>query len=248
MKNGHESKAVFDDLVIYHQNFPKKQVSPHSHAETHVFMPIKGDIWITLDEESIRVSPGKMYILAPNTRHSFASDERQGERLIAMMNAKVKNSVLSPANSLVRELMFHILLDKDAPTVKKSYALLKDMLVELSEQESSVDIDILRSKSKDERIVKSIALMEQDLSISIEAIAKEVGVSSKTLTRLYMLELATNPKRMQNLLRIERAQKLFKTTGMNVTEVAFEVGYNSLSAFIKSYRAITGELPSQAKV
>lgn len=68
-----------------------------------------------------------------------------------------------------------------------------------------------------------------------------------TLTRLFANELQVNPKQVQNLLKIGMAKDLLLNSNMNVTQVAFEVGYNSLSAFIKNYRTITGELPSQAK-
>lgn len=38
---------------------------------------------------------------------------------------------------------------------------------------------------------------------------------------------------------------LLKTSGNSVTDVAYEVGYQSLSQFIATFRKITGRLPSE---
>ena len=59
------------------------------------------------------------------------------------------------------------------------------------------------------------------------------------------MELSLTPKQVQTALRINRAQTLLIRGDKNVTEVAFEVGFNSLSSFIKNYRQIIGHLPSQ---
>ena len=247
MKKGQETKASLSDLVVYHQNFPKKQVGVHSHVENHIFIPLKGDIWIELKDERIRVTPGKMLILAANTSHSFESSTEQGERLIAMLDSKIKTTVLIATSSLLKELFFHILVDQESSSAKRAYQLIKELIKELAQQEITPSIDQIRSRARDERICTALALMENDLDLSIEAIAKKVGASSKTLTRLFSLELQINPKAVQNLIRIDKAKSLLQQSGMNVTQVAYEVGFNSLSSFIKSYRAITGELPSQTK-
>lgn len=247
MKKGQETKASLNELVIYHQNFPKKQVAIHCHEQIHVFIPLKGDIWIELKDERIRVTPGKMLILATNTPHSFESSTEQGERLIAMLDCKIKNTALIATSSLLKELFFLILVDQESNCAKRAYQLIKELVKELVQQEIIPSIDQIQSRAKDERICLALELMENDLDLSIEAIAKKVGASSKTLTRLFSLELQINPKAVQNLIRIDKAKALLKHSGMNVTQVAFEVGFNSLSSFIKSYRSLTGELPSQAK-
>ena len=42
----------------------------------------------------------------------------------------------------------------------------------------------------------------------------------------------------------ERAQELLLSGQANVTDAAFAVGYQSLAQFIRSFRQITGQLPS----
>ncbi len=243
MKKGQEEKVKHDDLVIYHQNLPKKQVSPHSHAEAHVFMPLKGDIWITIEQQRIRVAPGKMLVLAGKTKHSFESSDIQGERLIVMVNAKVKDTMLLPCHHLLKELFFFLLTHKESSLGKKTAGLIKGLLAEIV-VEQPFGVHNLHSKAEDERVLKAIQLIDKNLATDISSIAKQVGASGKTLTRLFQLELELSPKQVQTAFRIDRASTLLKKGGYSVTDVAYEVGFSSLSSFIKAYRHYTGKIPS----
>jgi len=46
-------------------------------------------------------------------------------------------------------------------------------------------------------------------------------------------------------VRIDRAKKLLIATGMTVQEVAFEVGYDNVSFFIRLFRQHVGKTPVQ---
>lgn len=59
-------------------------------------------------------------------------------------------------------------------------------------------------------------------------------------------ELGLTPKQILISIRIEKAQELLEKSNMPVTDVAYEVGYSSLSQFIAAFRAQTGQLPSEA--
>lgn len=239
MKKGQECKAGLKDVIIYHQNLPKKQLKSHSHKEAHLFYPLKGDIWIN----DTKVPPGKMYYLKANEVHKFHSSEIQGERLIVQGNLPIKENGIFPANNLIKELLFHILMDDTQESANTSLTLLKKLIKE-TKSEPIFDITQLHSLAKDERVLKAIELMDENLHLSLSEISKQIGASTKTLTRLFNSELNLSPKQVQTALRIDKALRLQKTTNMSVTEITYEVGYNSLSAFIKAYKTTTGKLPS----
>lgn len=247
MKKGHESKVVLKDMVIYHQNLPKKQLKLHSHPEAHLFIPIRGEIKISHDQRTINIPPGKMYFVAAHCKHSFESSHLQGERIILLLNSKYKENKILPANSLLKELLFYILVENDSISRTRSQVLVKSLLNELLEK-VSFDVSQLHSRAKDERVLKAIEIIDSKLDLSISEVASLVGSTTKTLTRLFSHDLNLTPKQVQTALRIDRAQTLLKRGEMNVTEVAYEVGFNSLSSFIKNYRLITGSLPSEAKL
>jgi AraC-like DNA-binding protein len=52
------------------------------------------------------------------------------------------------------------------------------------------------------------------------------------------------PKQAITFHRIEKAKELLQKN-QSVTDVAYEVGYSSLSQFITTFRSLTGKLPSE---
>jgi AraC-like DNA-binding protein len=52
------------------------------------------------------------------------------------------------------------------------------------------------------------------------------------------------PKQVVTFHRIEKAKELLLQK-QSVTDVAYEVGYASISQFISTFRSLTGKLPSE---
>ena len=54
-----------------------------------------------------------------------------------------------------------------------------------------------------------------------------------------------NNCRLLNKKKVERAQLLLCTTDMPVKEVAYRIGFNDQSYFIRMYRKVTGTTPQE---
>lgn len=78
---------------------------------------------------------------------------------------------------------------------------------------------------------------------SLEELAREVGCSPFYLSRTFSKETGQTIPQFVRQLRMERAAELFRTGRYNVTEVAFEVGYNSLSHFSQAFHQTFGCCP-----
>lgn len=96
-------------------------------------------------------------------------------------------------------------------------------------------------------VKRAIHLLRErlDQALDLTAIAKEVGVAPHHLSRRVSAETGSTLQRHLRRLRIERACEALDSGKMNVTEVALEVGYQSLSHFAKAFREETGGPPSQ---
>jgi AraC-like DNA-binding protein len=78
---------------------------------------------------------------------------------------------------------------------------------------------------------------------SLEELARTVSCSAFYLSRTFSREMGlTIPQYLQRL-RLERAAELLKAGQLNVTEVAMEVGYSSLSHFSLAFRQAFGSCP-----
>ncbi|MEO1239770.1 MAG: GlxA family transcriptional regulator [Pseudomonadota bacterium] len=79
------------------------------------------------------------------------------------------------------------------------------------------------------------AAIEDPLSPSI--LAKEVGLSTRQLERLFRRYLSRSPKRYYMELRLQKARNLLMQTDMSVINVALACGFTSPSHFSKCYRS-----------
>jgi transcriptional regulator GlxA family with amidase domain len=84
-----------------------------------------------------------------------------------------------------------------------------------------------------------IQKMEQNIEepISPSALAKDVGMSTRQLERLFRRYLNRSPKRYYMELRLQKARNLLMQTDMSVINVALACGFASPSHFSKCYRA-----------
>ena len=79
------------------------------------------------------------------------------------------------------------------------------------------------------------AHIEEPVSPSI--LARDVGMSTRQLERLFRRYLNRSPKRYYMELRLQKARNLLMQTDMSVINVALACGFTSPSHFSKCYRS-----------
>jgi transcriptional regulator GlxA family with amidase domain len=89
------------------------------------------------------------------------------------------------------------------------------------------------------KLSKVIQMMEINIEepISPSLLAKDVGMSTRQLERLFRRYLDRSPKRYYMELRLQKARNLLMQTDMSVINVALACGFASPSHFSKCYRA-----------
>ena len=89
------------------------------------------------------------------------------------------------------------------------------------------------------KLSQVIQMMENNIEepISPSILAKEVGMSTRQLERLFRRYLSRSPKRYYMELRLQKARNLLMQTDMTVINVALACGFASPSHFSKCYRA-----------
>ncbi len=89
------------------------------------------------------------------------------------------------------------------------------------------------------KLSQVIQMREQNIEepISPATLAKNVGMSTRQLERLFRRYLSRSPKRYYMDLRLQKARNLLMQTDMSVINVALACGFASPSHFSKCYRA-----------
>ena len=80
--------------------------------------------------------------------------------------------------------------------------------------------------------------------LSIEGLAAAVGASRRTLERLFLRDTGMTLGRWRQQARLLRALEML-AAGESVTRVAYDVGYQSPSAFIQVFRTRFGTSPGR---
>jgi len=76
-------------------------------------------------------------------------------------------------------------------------------------------------------------------------LAREVGTSENTLSRVINRAFGKSFPKLLNEFRVEDAKRMLHDPAIPIQVLAFEVGFNSLASFNRVFRDVTGETPSE---
>jgi AraC-like DNA-binding protein len=80
--------------------------------------------------------------------------------------------------------------------------------------------------------------------LDIRAVAAVAHVSEAHFIRTFRSVFGETPHRYLQRRRVERAMFLLRETDRSITDVCFDVGFNSVGTFSRTFREIVGESPS----
>lgn len=83
-----------------------------------------------------------------------------------------------------------------------------------------------------------------DQPIDLRVMARQAGLSRFHFVRAFRQEFQTTPHRYLQERRIERAKQLLATGTLSVTDVCFEVGFESLGSFSMLFHRLVGQPPT----
>ena len=100
--------------------------------------------------------------------------------------------------------------------------------------------------SPDPRLLRvARSMMDNPADVrDLNAWAREVGASARTLSRLFTAQTGMTFREWRQQRRLLRALELL-ASGHNVTTVAAELGYDNTSAFIAMFRRCLGTTPAR---
>ena len=76
-------------------------------------------------------------------------------------------------------------------------------------------------------------------------LARELDVSEFVVSRVISRAFATSFHKLLNAYRVDAAKVLLRESDLHLVEIAFDVGFYSLNAFIRVFQEITGQSPSE---
>jgi len=101
-------------------------------------------------------------------------------------------------------------------------------------------------KDKDlEKIFVYINSNYEDPNLSIIDVQNDTGISERKISTLIKTETNLNFKQFINNLRIVEAKRLILETDLQISEIAFKIGYGNISHFNRVFKTIENISPSE---
>jgi AraC-like DNA-binding protein len=98
----------------------------------------------------------------------------------------------------------------------------------------------------DKRVEKIIQMMREDVrgELSLSEFAQSVNLSVWRLCHIFKSDVGMPPIRYLRVLRMERAKDLLESSFLSVKEIAYQVGLNDESHFVRDFKSTYGFSPA----
>ncbi|WP_168120299.1 AraC family transcriptional regulator [Paenibacillus sp. HB172176] len=99
----------------------------------------------------------------------------------------------------------------------------------------------------DERVLKANLIMRHSVGnkLSMSNLCEQLFISEGHLRALFQANLKTSPMKHFLMLRLQRAKELLLTSGLTITEIAVQTGFDDLHHFGKMFRKYEQTSPSR---
>lgn len=207
-----------------------------------------------------RISSGTMIILFPGEWHTYFPDKETGRGKIWVgFRGPVADTVLRSQHfdpreplyrigisetviGLYRELLSHV--RKQKPGYQQMIAGIVQHII------GHVHYKYHNKAYADNPVVDKInkarIVMRDDVAgnISVEEIASQLGMGYTWFRRVFKEYTGTSPARYRTRLQIARAKELLASSDLSVSEIAFDLGFDSISQFSTFFSKHEGGPPS----
>jgi len=251
----YESKS--NPLYCWHgsdMTFP-----PHLHKELELLKVIEGEIELTINSQTQTLRQGDISIVLPNTIHGYKTLNHCDYLLIIfngdmlplhknifsaykasnnyIPNLQVPNEVTTSLNCIYQE--WHL---ENNPGIITGYLYIaiSRLLPFLNLQRGQKDLVV----NLLERILNYIQLNYLN-PINLKSIALELDISPFYLSRAFTNSIGIRLDKYINELRINYANHLLITSDIQITEIAFQCGFETLRTFNRVYKDITSITPRE---
>ena len=238
-------------FVLYHQQLGCFRSDWHRHSWGQLVYAEKGCIHLHSEGKKILL-PGWYGAWIPaDTHHEIWSDSTQLHMRSICFPVEASNTALSgriavfPVSALLREMIRYTekwsASEGDDTQITTFLQAIQDLLP--SEMDKAIPTCL--PSTTHEKLAPVVAYIQQHLSrqVSLQSLASQYGLSVRTLTRLFTQQLGTSFSSYCKIARVMKALELIETGRQNVSELAFDVGYESVSTFSNNFLEICGHRP-----
>jgi len=242
----------------------------HWHKEFEIIRILSGRFKLYLNGEELVLAEGDVVFVGCGCLHRGVPDNCVYECIVfdaAMLKRQQNDAAdrfISPVISSLAEISSH-LLQKDVE-IKNTVSLLFEKMIKKDEYYQlevygllfllffmlysfgyiRTDMEISHGRQA-KKVMEIINWLNENFTepISLDKLSEQTGLSEKYICRIFKEYTSKTPMTYINELRIENACYEMTKLKKNVTQAAYDSGFNDLSYFCKTFKRYKGVTPNE---
>jgi AraC-like DNA-binding protein len=246
-------RATGDGVHLLARHYRKGvRLDTHMHREAQLVYAARGTMQVTTPKGRWLVPPDRAVWVPARLEHSIDVladiDMRTLYFDLAWLKREQRSESLNSefvvrVSRLLHETILALFDGRNDPD--RGELLVRLAMLELYHAEDSATFIPLPHESRCRRAA-DIVLGDPTVSHEIATLAREVGTSARTLSRLFSSETHLSFKSWCQRARIAAAiERLSTEANVSVKQLASDLGYASMPAFSHAFRQVTGKTPTQ---
>jgi len=221
-------------------------IAAHSHPRGQLIHAVSGVMTVEAAERAWLLPPGHALWMPPRIEHRLAMSGRVSMKTVYIAdNASARfpaSPVVVGVSPLLRELILRAtelpVMYDETGTAGRVMQLVLDELAAMRPLALSLPLP------RDRRLQRLSTRLRRDPGVdaTISEHAREIGMSERTLARLFRAEVGMTFGQWQRQLRLLEATRRL-ASGVPVTTIALDLGYAGPSAFTAMFRRALGLSP-----
>jgi AraC-like DNA-binding protein/quercetin dioxygenase-like cupin family protein len=250
---GASHRATGDGVHLVARHYGKGvRLDTHMHREAQLVYAARGTMQVTTPKGRWLVPPDRAVWVPARLEHSIDVLADIEMRTLYFDLAWLKREKRSKSlesefvvkvSPLLHETILALFEGRNNP--ERTGLLVRLAVLELHQAEDATTFIPLPHEPRCRRAA-DIVLGDPTGSHEIERLAREVGTSARTLSRLFASETQLSFKRWCQRARIAAAiERLSMEPPVPVKQLASDLGYASVPAFSHAFRQVTGKTPTE---
>ncbi|WP_249308407.1 AraC family transcriptional regulator [Lederbergia citrea] len=246
---------AYPGTVVYP---PEGKLGPRIQQDLQLVMLHTGSMEIQVDKTMLQIPVGHVTLLKPGHTEifTFAKDQETWHRWITISVKSISKNLLDdlgklpsyiPISNQMNELTSLML------TISRENQSGYSQ-VNCSLGESAIWLYITECRNQYQSNVHPAVLKAKETiqgkysaDLSLRDISKESNISPEHLIRLFQKHLNMTPVQYLWLYRVNCGIQLLRSTGLQIGEIAFQIGFKTSYHFSRAVKKHTGRTPSQIR-
>ncbi len=253
----YESKKYENNLKVWIKKYENLENALHWHNETEIIYINSGSAVININNRQYIAETGTVFLCPAGEIHCINSKDNCVCTIIMFDESELlpisdEFSISSPALCGKYDInMYYNLLKKELDNKKILYtykikSILTDLLTDIYRTEEIIKKIPAKNKSITTRYQRLLTEIDKNFAeITFDYAASFMGFTRPYFSKIFYKLSGMTFTRYVNIVKIENAVKILKTSDYTVTHTALLCGFNSIRNFNRVFKSITGITPSQ---